>query len=81
MKLKKQNDCFKYYKSGGKVPNRGGSVNFPRLRFPEFEGEWESKPLREVVKINQGLQIAISERSTENKTGSYFYITNEFLVI
>ncbi len=49
------------------------------MRFPEFEGEWESKPLREVVKINQGLQIAISERSTENKTGSYFYITNEFL--
>ena len=72
-------DIQKENKSGGKVPNRGGSVNFPRLRFPEFEGEWESKPLREVVKINQGLQIAISERSTENKTGSYFYITNEFL--
>ena len=71
-------DIQKENKSGGKVPNRG-SVNFPRLRFPEFEGEWESKPLREVVKINQGLQIAISERSTENKTGSYFYITNEFL--
>lgn len=69
-------DIQKENKSGGKVPNRGGSVNFPRLRFPEFEGEWESKPLREVVKINQGLQIAISERSTENKTGSYFYITN-----
>jgi len=63
-------DIQKENKSGGKVPN---------LRFPEFTEEWESKPLREVVKINQGLQIAISERSTENKTGSYFYITNEFL--
>ena len=63
-------DIQKENKSGGKVPN---------LRFPEFTEQWESKPLREVVKINQGLQIAISERSTENKTGSYFYITNEFL--
>jgi len=49
------------------------------LRFPEFEGDWEVRKLGEIVKINQGLQIAISERSTENQSGSYFYITNEFL--
>jgi len=63
-------DMQKKYKSGGKVPN---------LRFPEYEGDWEVKKLGEIVKINQGLQIAISERSTENQSGSYFYITNEFL--
>ena len=54
-------------------------VLVPALRFPKFEGEWERKNLGEVVKINQGLQIAISERLTEYIEGSYFYITNEFL--
>ncbi|MDN3692105.1 restriction endonuclease subunit S [Chryseobacterium tructae] len=52
---------------------------FPNLRFPGFEEEWETKKLGEVVKINQGLQIAISERLTEKREGAYFYITNEFL--
>ncbi len=54
-------------------------MNVPKLRFPEFKGEWEKKKLGEVVKINQGLQIAISERLTEQVDDSYFYITNEFL--
>jgi len=49
------------------------------LRFPEFEGEWDSKMLKEITKINQGLQIAISERYTEPVKDGYFYITNEFL--
>ena len=53
--------------------------NFPNLRFPGFEEKWETKKLGEVVKINQGLQIAISERLTEKREGAYFYITNEFL--
>ena len=35
--------------------------------------------LEEVVKINQGLQIPISERLTQPMEGAYFYITNEFL--
>lgn len=52
---------------------------FPNLRFPGFEGEWEEKQLRELVKINQGLQIPISARLTTYKEGTYFYITNEFL--
>jgi len=51
----------------------------PQLRFPEFDGEWSKKILKEFTKINQGLQIPISERFTEQVEGSYFYITNEFL--
>ena len=53
--------------------------NTPKLRFPEFTGEWEEKKLGEIVNINQGLQIAISQRYTEQVEDSYFYITNEFL--
>ncbi|QKJ24527.1 restriction endonuclease subunit S [Poseidonibacter lekithochrous] len=40
---------------------------------------WEEKKLGDLTKINQGLQIAISERYTEKVKDSYFYITNEFL--
>ena len=55
------------------------SRNIPQLRFPEFEGEWEKEKFKDLVKINQGLQIQISERYTEKVDNSYFYITNEFL--
>ena len=51
----------------------------PKLRFKEFSGDWEEKKLGDVVKINQGLQIAISERYTEDGENRLFYITNEFL--
>ena len=51
----------------------------PSLRFPEFSGSLESVTLGELTKINQGLQIPISNRYTEQKDGTYFYITNEFL--
>ncbi|MDT8413022.1 MAG: restriction endonuclease subunit S [Vicingaceae bacterium] len=54
-------------------------TNIPKLRFSEFSGEWEEKPFKDIVKINQGLQIAISERLTEKQEGTMFYITNEFL--
>ncbi|MDR2284359.1 MAG: restriction endonuclease subunit S [Sphingobacterium sp.] len=38
----------------GNVPNRGKS-NIPRLRFPEFTGEWEVKKLGEIAdKVNSG---------------------------
>ena len=41
-------------KQTGKVPNRGKS-NVPRLRFPEFEGEWEARRLGEIAdKVNSG---------------------------
>ena len=51
----------------------------PKLRFSEFFGDWFEKRMRDIAKINQGLQIAISERYTEPIQGGYFYITNEFL--
>lgn len=53
--------------------------NVPKLRFSQFSGEWEEKKLGELTKINQGLQIAISERYTAKVKDSHFYITNEFL--
>jgi len=51
----------------------------PKLRFREFEGIWTREKFKGLVKINQGLQIPISERYTEEVDNSYFYITNEFL--
>ncbi|WP_426091954.1 restriction endonuclease subunit S [Flavobacterium sp. DSR3-2] len=51
----------------------------PQLRFQEFEGEWKNKSMRDFTKINQGLQIPISERFYEKSADNYFYITNEFL--
>ncbi len=53
--------------------------NTPQLRFPEFNGKWVLKKLKHLTKINQGLQIPISDRYTESIENSYFYITNEFL--
>ena len=53
--------------------------NVPKLRFKGFEDEWKEKKLSSICIINQGLQIAISDRYTEYKDGRYFYITNEFL--
>ncbi|WP_104025681.1 restriction endonuclease subunit S [Vibrio hyugaensis] len=54
-------------------------MNVPKLRFGEFDGCWKNSSMKEISKINQGLQIPISERYTELKEGRYFYITNEFL--
>lgn len=51
----------------------------PKLRFSEFSGKWVEKKLEDITKINQGLQIAITERFTEQVEDSSFYITNEFL--
>jgi len=51
----------------------------PELRFPGFGDDWEEKKLEDITRINQGLQISISNRYTEKVFGSYFYITNEFL--
>ncbi len=53
--------------------------NIPELRFSEFTDDWGNDKLENLTKINQGLQIPISERYTEQIDGSYFYITNEFL--
>lgn len=54
-----------------------------QIRFKQDDGsdfpEWKNKKLQKITKINQGLQIAISDRFTYQVKGSYFYITNEFL--
>ncbi len=58
-------------------------MSVPRLRFKDNNGrklpEWEERELKDVCKINQGLQIPISERFTEKGEERYFYITNQFL--
>jgi type I restriction enzyme S subunit len=51
----------------------------PKLRFSEFDGKWKNRSMRDFTKINQGLQIPISERFYEKSDDNYFYITNEFL--
>ncbi len=48
-------------------------------RFDEFSNTWKLLNFKDIVKINQGLQIAISQRLTEKIPNSFFYITNEFL--
>jgi len=54
-------------------------IKAPPLRFPDFKEFWKKEPLKNLTKINQGLQIPISERLKEKVENSYFYITNEFL--
>jgi type I restriction enzyme S subunit len=51
----------------------------PSLRFPEFKKKWNDAEFKELLKINQGLQIPISQRFLTKVEGSHFYITNEFL--
>ena len=51
----------------------------PKLRFVGFDDNWQEIKFKDICSINQGLQIAISERFTENAPNRYFYITNEFL--
>lgn len=75
-------DSLKEHKNGlmqNLFPQEGEKV--PKLRFKEFEkdGEWANYTLKDLTKINQGLQIQISERYTEKVENSFFYITNEFL--
>ena len=41
-------------------------MSVPKLRFKEFDGAWSIKPLKNICKINQGLQIAIENRFTDD---------------
>ncbi|OON99046.1 MAG: hypothetical protein ATN35_02440, partial [Epulopiscium sp. Nele67-Bin004] len=56
-----------------------------KLRFKDENGEaypeWEVSSFKEIVTINQGLQIAIDDRYTTPDINRMFYITNEFLRI
>ena len=58
-------------------------MSVPALRFKQDDGqdfpEWQEKPFKDVSKINQGLQIPISDRFAEGGENRHFYITNEFL--
>lgn len=45
---------------GAKVPNRG-NLNIPRLRFPEFTEEWETKRLGEIATFSKGKGISKSD--------------------
>jgi len=51
----------------------------PKLRFLEFFGDWSQKKMSDISKVNQGLQIAISDRFISPTDNSFFYLTNEFL--
>lgn len=54
-------------------------AKIPKIRFQEFRNNWSKDIFRDLVKINQGLQIQISERYLTEVEDSHFYITNEFL--
>ena len=53
------------------------------IRFKDDNGndfpDWKEDDFKKLTKINQGLQIAISERYSSPIENGYFYITNEFL--
>jgi len=76
--LRRKRDRLQTYKRGVMQKVFSQQIRFRGaigLNFPD----WERKKLQEITKINQGLQIAISDRFTYQVEGSYFYITNEFL--
>lgn len=52
---------------------------YKKISLGIIPNEWEVVKLKDVCKINQGLQIPISERFTEYSNNRYFYITNEFI--
>ena len=45
----------------------------PKLRFKEFEGDWEKKTLGEVVKFSNGRRIPLSESDRQKRQGTYRY--------
>ena len=45
----------------------------PKLRFKEFEGNWEKKTLGEVVKFSNGRRIPLSESDRQKRQGTYRY--------
>lgn len=44
------------------------SLNVPRLRFPEFKGEWETRKLGDIAKFSKGKGISKSEIAEDGKT-------------
>ena len=65
------------------VPNRG-SVNFPRLRFPEFEGEYRQYSFEDLFLFSTGKNIKQNEASPEYETpcvryGELYHLYNEII--
>ena len=50
----------------------------PKVRFNIYRKRWKKKKFKDFTKLSQGLQIAISDRFTEDAETRHFYITNEF---
>lgn len=56
-----------------------GHTEFKQTELGEIPVEWEVKSFKDISTVNQGLQIPISKRYTDNPGHRYFYITNQFL--
>lgn len=76
--LKQKKNLLEQYKKGVIQKIFSQEIRFRNENGQEFP-KWEIKKMGEIVKINQGLQIAISERYTEQIVDTHFYITNEFI--
>ncbi|MCW6052366.1 restriction endonuclease subunit S [Lyngbya sp. CCAP 1446/10] len=76
--LRRKHELLQTYKRGVMQKLFSQQIRFKRNDGQPFP-DWENKKIKEVATINQGLQIAISDRFTHQVKGSYFYITNEVL--
>ncbi len=76
--LTKKENLLVAYKKGVMQKIFSQEIRF-RDENGEVYGDWKITKLSEITKINQGLQIPISERHLEKVSDSFFYITNEFL--
>ena len=48
-------------------------MNVPKLRFPEFSGEWEEKKLKECVDIFDSQREPLDAKERANRSGKYPY--------
>lgn len=55
--------------------------NVPKLRFPEFEGEWEEKPLKDIVDVRSGKDYKHLNKGyyPVYGTGGYMVSVDEYL--
>ncbi len=48
-------------------------MSVPKLRFKEFDGDWEKTTLGEVVKFSNGKRVPLSETDRQKRQGKYRY--------